>query len=415
MQEWWSTSPSDIAAYQLAQLRERWKDAVTHIPYYRDLVASGAAPKDFDSIKDYRQSVPILTREIYLSQSAAFARKTAPDGQSMTTGTTGEPIVFGYWRDEAVQHTGINQWVGRMNAGMRADDRLLLLWGHAHLHGQGLTGWVHEHTRRLKDKLAAYRRLNAYKMDPASAETYYRSMCEFKPGAVLGYAAALDLWARIIGQDGRRAPKGIHVCIACVEMFPHHDSRERISEFLGCPVVMEYGGVDFGVCAYEHGRGPGYRVFWWSHLMETEEEQGEGNLIVTGLTPRYLPLFRYSNRDRCTGAKLRDDGTFIEFERILGRRTENDTYRFADGTGFGIESLLSIVTEGDGIRFIQAVIDPKDVLRIRIVASDWPDDTAQRVRARLASVHPALGTCAIEVAEDALTNRAGKRWWLVQE
>ncbi|MEJ5310874.1 MAG: hypothetical protein WHX52_14005 [Anaerolineae bacterium] len=409
---WLAAHPQEIAQLQFNLLQERWKEAIQNVPYYQNLVARGDAPATLESIAKFRQTVPILTRETLIAQRDQFQRDTPPHHELMTAGSTGNPLRFGNWKDEAIAHTAVNQWVGRFHNGMAPDDKVFMLWGHSHLLGTGIQGRWKNLKRKTQDWLLGYKRVDAYHVEPERSKAYFDDLYRFRPQIVIGYACALDMMARHNLDAGRSADAlGIKLCIACSEMFPHPDSREVLQGFFGCPVVMEYGGVDFGVCAYELVGESGYRIFWWSHLLEVEGDGAEGPLLVTNLTERYLPLFRYRNGDACEGANVDTSGVLQGFAAIKGR--VNDTLEMPDGRVIHSVGLFHCIHQ-EPVWSIQLVVRD-DGMRLRLATDKMTEPMESRIRNRLADLHPALATCPIDVVADVTTNRAGKRRWIVDE
>ena len=410
--KWLSLDERDITEHQLFYLRQRWQEATANIPYYRQLVESGEAPKDFSSLAEFRESVPVLTRDALIQRADQFRREAPSHHTLMTAGSTGAPLQFGNWRNESAAHTAINQWVGRFHNGMGLGDRVFLLWGHSHLLETGVKGKLKGVVRTWKDRSLGYRRVDAYHVGPEAALTYFDIVRRFRPQIVVGYACALDMWIRHNVQKGHTARDlDIKLCVACSEMFPHDDSRELLQEFLGCPVIMEYGGVDFGVCAYELQDAGHYRTFWWSHLLEVEEGRSEGPLLLTNLTDRYLPLFRYRNGDECEGAQCTSDGYVVAFDRIRGRI--HDVLDMPDGRTIHSMGLFHCIHQ-EPVWSIQLVVH-NGQMRIRLAARELTEAMESRIRGRLRDLHPDLAACPLEVVDDVATNRAGKRRWIVYE
>ena len=414
LRTWETTSESVQVHHQLSALQLQWTEAVMNVPYYRNLVANGDAPKRIESFEHYRESVPILTRETIIENPSAFRRSHPPDRVMTTSGSSGVPLSFGAWNREALAHSGLNQWMGRLRNGMQPGDRIFLLWGQSQLLGTGLSGRLKRLHRFTKDWALGVHRADSYDLGVAASHRYFDALRRYQPGVVIGFAASLDLWARHNLEESRRADDlGIRLCVACSEIFPRQDSRETLKQFLGCPVVMEYGGLEFGVCAYEiHDRGE-YRTFWRTHYFETESGATDGPIIVSGLTERYLPLFRYRNGDACAGATHSDEGQVTAFQSILGRTHDVDLYRMHDGRELDYNSVSHCIS-GEPIDFIQLVSDDQG-LRFRFAARELPPSVEDRIRLRLKRLHPDLEHCPFEVAEDVATTPAGKRRWLIRE
>lgn len=407
-ERWRGERVAAMREFQLAKLRSLWTEAIANVPYYQDLVSSGQACRDFRSIDQFRAEVPVLTREMLGREAERFRRATPPHHYLATGGSTGTPVRLGCWKGEGVASAGLNQWVGRMANGMKFSDPVALIWGHIHLLGSGVKGRINHQVRAVKDFLLGYLRVNAYQMGMDDALKGYRAIRRFRPKVVIGYAAALDLWARHCIQQGLTLSDiGVRLCVACSEVFPQQDSRTLLSEFLGAPVVMEYGGVDFGVCAYELWKENRYRVFWNTHFLEASEG---GALVVTSLTPRYLPLFRYRNGDECDDPSV-EDGGVTSFAAIRGRI--DDLLRMPDGRCIHSVGIFHCIHQ-EPVSFIQLVRRPGQMV-VRLAAERLPEESQLRIRARLSRLHPDLGRCEIQVVNDVTANRAGKRRWIVDE
>ena len=410
--EWRHTDPDVAAKQQLHALQERWRDAVSNVPYYGGLVERGEAPQTIESLDAFTRDVPVLTRKDLIDHYATFQRSVAPHHRLQTAGSTGEPLQFGCFKDEEAKHTGVQQWVARFSNGMSESGKVFLLWGHSHLLGTGALGYMRDKQRRAKDWLMGYTRVNAYLIDAQLAESSFKSMQHSRPEVIIGYSCALDMFARYNMAAGRSAKDlGIKLCVACSENFPKPDSREILSAWFGCPVLMEYGGVDFGVCAHEVDGESGYRTFPWSHIVEVDGGGQDGAMLVTNLTHRYLPLFRYRNGDELSGATCRSDGHVMRFNAIEGR--VNDVLDMPSGASVHSVALFHCIHQ-EPVHSIQLVIRGQE-RRFRLAAAELPADVEKRIRARLNDLHPDLADYPIDLVDDVATNRAGKRRWIVYE
>ncbi|HEX9048236.1 MAG TPA: hypothetical protein VF988_14520, partial [Verrucomicrobiae bacterium] len=126
-----------VVAGQLKNVQAIWADCTADVPYYRNLVKSGAAPERISSWKDFH-AIPELSREILQNKAAEFIRLSGPpEVTKMTGGSTGAPVRFGMWQqeDQVLRRLKLALWI---RAGYTPDSRLFLIWGHAHLLG---TGW----------------------------------------------------------------------------------------------------------------------------------------------------------------------------------------------------------------------------------------------------------------------------------
>src|SRR5688500_2126277 len=121
---------------QLARVAAIWADAVADVPYYSQLVTSGRAPGTVTSWSDF-QRIPILTRQDLQDHSVLFVRRSGPaDGFTNTAGSTGTPLRIGMSRRERalLRVVKLAEWQA---LGYSRSSRMFLIWGHAHLLGDG--------------------------------------------------------------------------------------------------------------------------------------------------------------------------------------------------------------------------------------------------------------------------------------
>jgi phenylacetate-coenzyme A ligase PaaK-like adenylate-forming protein len=186
-----------------------------------------------------------------------------------------------------------------------------------------------------------------------------------------------------------------------------------MENFFGCPFVMEYGGVEFGTVAHNTPAQP-YRVYWWDSVMETLPEAGTAApdarpVAVTPIHPRYFPLIRYRNGDEIRGAEG-FGGAVTRFSEVCGRH--NDAVELGDGSSVHSVGLFHCIHQEPRVYNIQLVLE-RAGLRLLLVADEADPGIAGRIRRRLLDLNPALESCKIEFVGDLVTNRAGKRRWVV--
>ena len=81
--------------------------------------------------------------------------------------------------------------------------------------------------------------------------------------------------------------------------------RERLQRTFAVPVLDVYGSTEFKEIAWQCRKGSGYHINMESVIVEIVDEQGkavapgeEGEILVTSLTNRAMPLIRYATGDR---------------------------------------------------------------------------------------------------------------------
>jgi phenylacetate-CoA ligase len=399
---------------QLAVLQHVWADACADLPHYRNLVAKDRAPKQLRSWDDVR-SIPILTRSTLQEQPDQFIRRSRPPLNSMTTaGSTGTPLTIGMTRVERdlMRVVKIATW---LPFGYTPSSRVFLMWGHSHLLGTGTRGKLNHLKRTMADRLLGYRRVDAYRLDRAACEKYAEMLIRFKPIGLIGYASALDLFARYtVGYRARFRSLGVRFVLSTAEAPPRLDTISRVEDLFGCPVVQEYGGAEFGQVAFKCGGEP-FEVYADLNYVEAEapleHDSGAHPLLVTALYPRYVPLIRYRVGDAVTAPRRLANSHVHAFDAVAGRI--NDVIELAPGEFIHSVAVFHCIHQEAAVHGIQMVLTDTGII-ILLVAT--PADRAaleDRIRRRLSQVHRVLGGARFEYAEDLQPNRAGKRRWYV--
>ena len=404
------------AGLQLARLREVWSDCVRDVPYYSGLVGRGEAPVEIRSWEDFR-SIPELNREILQNRSTEFIRRSGPpDLTRMTGGSTGNPVHFGVWNreDRVIRLLKLTLW---LRAGYRPGDRLFLIWGHSHLLGTGWRRHFNHFKRKLKDRLLGYRRVDAYRLDPERHREIAASLIGFRPAGLIAYASALDSFVRAnASQVDRFRALGLHFVMPCAEPPPKSDSLDLFRKVFGCPVVQEFGGVDFGQVASRFDDEP-FVVFPDQNMIEAmptdDMDEGEA-VLVTALYSRYLPLIRYRQGDLIEGIIRESHGHVRSFQSLKGRI--NDMIHLSSGVEIHSVSIFHCIHQESSILNIQMVLeDAGPRLNLATLAGGIAADVEARVRQRLGQIAPELASIRIESVADVETTRAGKRRWFVDK
>jgi phenylacetate-CoA ligase len=398
--------------HQLACVKKIWADVITDIPYYSDLVAAGEAPAAINTWDDFRR-IPVLTRQHLQSKPELFFRRSRrPQGFVMTAGSTGVPLCLGAdqpYRD-LMRVVKLAAW---MDFGYTASSRLFLIWGHAHLLGTGFKGRLNHWKRKLADAFLGYERVDAYRLNRAMCHKYAGRLIRHRPLGVIGYASALDLFARY-NQGFREQFRGLGVkfVLSTAEPMPNADTQALLEDLFNCPVVQEYGGAEFGQVAFKVGMKD-FEVY--SDLVYLEalgaDDVDDSTLVLTTLNQRYVPLIRYANGDALHNANKLPNGHVYSFESIMGRR--NDEILFDDGTSVHSVAIFHCIHQESSVKSIQMVVRDDGFELLLVVNTDEDAGMTSRIRRRLSQVHPLLASAKITHAEDVMTNRAGKRRWFV--
>ncbi len=398
-------------AAQLDAINAAWREARLNIPYYKTLQAGLLLPDAFRSLDEYREKMPLLTKEILRKKRKLFNR---PGGEksftAATSGSTGEPVRIRFWKSEA----GVNassSLLARRWFGIVPGDRLFLVWGNPRLLRSGPAARAADLKRRAADRILGYHRENAFLLDDRSLDGILDRLLRFQPDYLAGYSAALYLMARRLLELGARAP--LKAAFPTAETFPVANGADAVADAFQCPVAMEYGSVEAGVIAHEHPSG-GYRVFHDTHFLETLEGEPAGSPVaVTKLYPAYIPMFRYLVGDLITGEEG-SDGSVFRFERVLGR--SRDVIEFADGSRVHPGAVSQVLREFPSILQFQLESGDGRPKAMKVAVKEpLKREERDEIRRRLERVGGELASIPLVEVKAVEKTAAGKSPWLIEE
>jgi phenylacetate-coenzyme A ligase PaaK-like adenylate-forming protein len=408
-----SATPEDIERMQWERIRHVWSDCVTDVIYYRNLVESGEAPTELKSWEDVRK-IPMLERRTLQDRQGEFRRLSGlPDEIRMTGGSTGTPVRIGVRKAEAKVHR-IAKLILWQRVGYCPSAKLFLLWGHHHLLGIGYRRILNHAIRKFKDRLLGYLRVDAYSLSPEKCERIAKELLSFKPFGLIGYASALDYLVRSTPSfHAAFGQLNLGFVMPAGEVAPRPDTYQLLERVFRCPVIEEYAGVEFGQVAMRSGDE--FETFHDLNYVEASEETSDeaNQLLVTSLYDRYIPLIRYAPGDSIIGATRLSHGHVSRFRAVKGR--VHDAITLPSGITIHSMAIFHCVHQEQSVLNIQMVLrDDGPVFRLVVDGSD-DRSCERRIRERLGSVAPELGSAPIAFVPDVATTRAGKRRWIHDE
>ncbi len=271
--------------------------AEQNVPFYRARfaehgvrVASVKAPEDL-------LRLPVLTR--------ADLRAHGPDllaegfvgrlYSSGTGGSTGEPVQFRFdhrtYERRIAAAMRSDGW-----AGARLGDRELHLWSTQF--GETL---AKKAKRSLHEAVLRKKMISAFDLSEARFAALLDEVARYRPQLIVGYTSALYQAARYALAEGRALPAPRGIVTSAERLFAHQ--REAIERAFGAPVFDRYGCRELMLIAAECERHEGKHINLEGVYVELLRDgrhalPGEaGEVVVTDLACRSMPLIRYKNQD----------------------------------------------------------------------------------------------------------------------
>ncbi|MCU0510794.1 MAG: AMP-binding protein [Anaerolineae bacterium] len=364
--------PDEIAALQLARLREFLVRAAREVPYYGRLFGEhGFDPASLVTLADLAR-LPFLDKpRIRAHVEDLKSRSTGPLVKYNTGGSTGEPLVFymGMGRVVAAKWRATRWW------GVDIGDPEVVLWGSPVELGR------QDRYRAIRDRLFRTYLLPAFQMSEAQMDDYCREIRRISPRMVFGYASAVALLARHARSRGHRLDDlGVRVVFTTGEtLYP--DQREVIEAVFGAPVANGYGSRDAGFIAHQCPSGS-LHVSAEDIVVELVDAEGgpvapgeSGEIVVTHMATDDFPFIRYRTGDVAvaSGARCPCGRGLPVLDEVQGRST--DFIRTVSGNQMHALALIYEVRDKPGVRafkFIQG-----EDLSLELLLDGGPELTAE--------------------------------------
>jgi phenylacetate-CoA ligase len=380
-------SLDELHAMQSTALARLAQHAWRHVPFYRQRFAeAGISGDDLKRPEDLAR-LPILRREeVRLAgRDRASLAPPLPTVTKQTSGTTGEPLLFGYepdsehWR-QAVKLRGY-RW-----AGYRPGDRALYFWG-APLPSRP------RFDRRAKIALDHLMKRERYIPCAVMSEKLLRQVVRAiendRPQVLVCYAQAGAELARFISRNGLRTWPTLPVICGAERILPR--DRADLEEAFGPAVFDTYGCREVMLIAAECEAHQGMHVSMENLIVEivvTENgrerpaREGEsGEVVITDLHNLGMPFIRYANGDMATAGPARlcpCRRTLPRIQSVQGRTS--DTLRDASGTAvsglalsFLFHDLAGAVRQFQAVQHLDRSVTINMVLNHRLPATALED------------------------------------------
>ncbi|HEU5170134.1 MAG TPA: hypothetical protein VFU46_06335 [Gemmatimonadales bacterium] len=319
------------------------------------------ASRDPDAV--LRALEPVTKRELRLAGRAAlldgWRRPWWPSSSS--SGSTGEPFRVHYDPRAWLTLKYATKLRAREACGLGPRDRVAILDAIP----------VAEEGRALVERLGAARRVSVLQ----SAEAVARKLAAFAPDALYGLPSALLEASRGLAARGARPP--VRLLFTSGELL-QPSTRRALADAFGAPVFDVYGSSETKEIAWECPRGAMHvnadvlRVEALGRGGQPAADGEEGDLVVTVLVNRAMPLLRYRTGDR--GALLAgrcDCGCTLPLLGIVAGR-EADVLDLA-GRRVSPYALTTAIERIEGLLQYQVSQVDRARLRVRAVPATHAD------------------------------------------
>jgi phenylacetate-CoA ligase len=288
-----------------------------HVPFYKDLLPSNHELTP-STARMVLGALPIVSREELQADAERFASSsTAEVDTDSTSGSTGIPFQFRIDRKTRVARESSIYW-GDSLAGWRYGDRCAYLWGNQR-QIQSLQSGAR---MRARAWLENHLYLSAYDVSAEALMKYHDRLSRFRPHLLIGYASALEEFARVLREFGVEPDYPVRAVVSSAEVLSP-EARTEIESVLGVPAFDRYGCREFGVLAGEDNLHDGLALNERDVILEIDSSDATtepGRVIVTYLVNTVMPFIRYDIGD--VALIQAGPGGRKRIFRVLGRQGE---------------------------------------------------------------------------------------------
>ena len=395
-----TASRDEIAALQLARLRQTLHHAYANVPHYRQAFdAAGTHPDDLRHLEDLAR-FPFTTKAD-LRANYPFGLFAVPRDQirriHASSGTTGKPTVVGYTQPD------LDMWAEVMARSIRASGGRPGMRVHV-AYGYGLfTGGLGAHYGA--ERLGC----TVIPMSGGQTERQVQLMQDFEPDIIMvtpSYMLAILDGFRAAGAD----PRATTLKVGIFGAEPWTPAmRTEIETAFDMHVVDIYGLSEVigpGVACECVETKDGLHI-WEDHFYpeiinpatnEVLPDGAPGELVFTSLTKQAMPIIRYRARDltRLLPGTAR---SMRRMEKITGRSDDMLIIRGVNLFPTQIEELVLAIPDLAGHYQIELTRDGRlDTMVVRVegridafAVTDAGDILAHRIKERIGI------TCAVDV------------------
>ena len=404
-------SAGEIEELQWRRLHKLLVSSATYVPYYRDLFAGAGVDADaIESMDDFGR-IPFLTKELIREVGGSIITKDPLRSgcSSNTGGSTGETLYF-FTDLAAGPLKRANTLRGYRWAGIDVGERQAYLWG---------VDLERPLKERLRDGAKNILYLSTFDMSDETMRRYANALRKYRPGILVGYPSALELFVRFCVRTGTGGPKPKAVVTSGEMVFPQQ--RDQIEGFFSCPVFDRYGIMEFGNVAHECEKHEGLHLFNDLYHVEVLDDGGSpvkpgetGELVVTDLTNYYMPFIRYRTGDLAVQTdRVCSCGRGMPLlEQIEGRSFDAILTPAGARVGGFFWSRLSRVVPG--IRRFQVEQRKSSGIDFRIVTGpDWRDGYKEQLREKIREKCGGDFDVEFLIVDDILLTPSGKSRFII--
>jgi phenylacetate-CoA ligase len=408
-ERWPRAKIDELRARRLCALvRAAWD----HAPYWQATMREhGISPESIRDLSDLRR-FPLLDKQTVRARREEMTwRDEGPRLQLVrTSGSTNEALQF-YTNSNREAQINAARMRGHRWVGMSRGEREMYFWGSpVELSKQ-------DRVKRFRDWLINDGLTNGFALKPEFVPQYVAHWRRWRPKCIFGYPCTLALMAGMAAAaniDLRSlAGCGLKMIVTTSEILTDAD-RKTVAEAFGVPVYDSYGLREGGLVGHECDR---FTMHCMDEqlILETidpdtlEPTDGEGELVLTNIVSRVMPMIRYRTGDIVTLSNAPCPcGRNLGSIRISGGRIA-DFVVTSKGVWIPGYAFIYICRSVKGITNFQLIQEQRGQLRVLLTTDgEFPSDGIARVREAVRKRLQSDDKIAVDLVDDIPPTPSGK-------
>ncbi|NOR69132.1 MAG: AMP-binding protein [Methylomarinum sp.] len=378
---------NQIELLQRKKLKQLLNLAIEHCPWHKQRILEATLDLSKDnllSLKDLT-TIPTMTKQDAQLHGSQTTWLDVPGGayRYTTGGSSGTPLsfYFGKWRQASDAAGRIR---ARRGWGIDIGDKEIYLWG------APVELEKTDKIKQIRDRLMNQVLLNAFDMSPETMAEYLKTIQQYQPKCLYGYASSLALLAKF-AQSTRQQTNipSLKVIFTTGEpLYP--DQRKIIQETFQVPVANEFGSRDIGFTAHESPAGQ-MLLMSESHILEILDKKDQpvpagetGEAVITGLCSQAQPFIRYRTGDMIKASnEICKEGRGLHvLGEVIGRST--DFIIKQDGTILHALAVIYVLRAIEGIDSFKIIQHSTNELEVQVVPNLlWKEINKQQITEQL--------------------------------
>ncbi|PMH33110.1 hypothetical protein BCU72_15015 [Vibrio cyclitrophicus] len=343
-------------------------------PYYKKVFE--ACDVNFDNRSTHSEilksfnKIKFLDKDLIRENHENIICENAKDTYINTSGgSTGEPVVFLQDLDFRKDADATRDFV-YSKRGFVKGNKLVKIWGAERDTYSGRRAYID----LIKDVIKNRRIHNSFLLNKPQSKKIFNNLMRFKPKLVVAYSQSLYEITKLL-DDSYPLSKGIVGAIhtSAGVLKPH--MRIRIEEFFSAPVYDHYGSREVSSIASQFEHDGDYIGLSHFNLVEIVDKNGNpvepgqvGDVVVTNLSNKAMPLIRYKIGDRARLSYNSQSYLLPKLESIIGRTV--DIFLAQNGDHIDGEYFTHLLYHIDSIRKFQIIQISDSLVEYRIDAKN---------------------------------------------